>query len=259
MECSRFLDRIPGTGLKIAGDRNTEQLLSFMPGLFNIALLELFGLVSLQHGKPAEGKGWNIHRAHRVLFGDALLSAACTLYSADDFWLDLSDDEVCNKFQSVMQNYFPEWRNNLSMLETGFRDGTFILKVAHGKVWRRIAVRGEWSLEDLSSSILQAFDFDNDHLHCFTYKTRFGSSMRVHHPYMDEPPFTSDVRIGDVPLCEGESMEYVFDFGDHWEFNVKLESVEPVDRKMKKHMVIEKHGEAPAQYGHWNDEDEEWD
>ncbi|MDH3601191.1 MAG: universal stress protein [Candidatus Tectomicrobia bacterium] len=35
------------------------------------------------------------------------------------------------------------------------------------------------------------------HVVAFYYKNRFGARASIHHPYMDEPPFTTDVQVGD--------------------------------------------------------------
>jgi hypothetical protein len=46
----------------------------------------------------------------------------------------------------------------------------------------------------------------------------------------------------------------VFDFGDWWEFNVVLESIDEPDPKLKKAKVIDKKGKAPEQYPDYDEE-----
>ena len=92
----------------------------------------------------------------------------------------------------------------------------------HGKK-RRIATPADQALDALASAILDAVEFDHDHLYKFSYRNRFGVLERVNHPYMDEGPWTSEVLVGGVPLRVGQAMTYVFDFGDWWEFDVTLE------------------------------------
>ena len=53
------------------------------------------------------------------------------------------------------------------------------------------------------------------------------------------------MRIGDVPLRPGASITYLYDFGDRWTFDVRLERIAPVDRAMRKARILETHGEAP--------------
>ena len=100
-----------------------------------------------------------------------------------------------------------------------------------------------------------AVDFDSDHLEQFSYQNLIGIEKHVYHPYMDEWPKTSEVRVGDVPLQIGQSMTYTFDFGDNWEFDVMLEQVE-TDESIKSPKILEEHGEAPEQYPTWDDDDD---
>jgi hypothetical protein len=125
-------------------------------------------------------------------------------------------------------------------------------------MWRRITIPANCCLDDLSDMILRSVDFDNDHLHCFSWKSRYGWTVQVNHPYMDEPPFTTEFDIGSLSLKEGQSMTYVFDFGDHWEFNVQLERVEPTNPKIEHPQILESSGDSPQQYPDW-DEEEDWE
>jgi len=118
---------------------------------------------------------------------------------------------------------------------------------------RRIAIPGALPLEDLARTIIGAFEFTYDHLYQFSYRNRFGVETHANHPYMDEGPWASEVRVGDVPLQEGQSMTYLYDFGDQWEFEVTLEHVEPPDRAMKAPAICDARGEAPEQYPSWGE------
>jgi hypothetical protein len=73
-KCSTFMERIPGKGLKVAGDRQTELFtIPYSIGAYNLALLDLFGCVAIEEGQPEEGKGWVIARIKRTVFGEALI------------------------------------------------------------------------------------------------------------------------------------------------------------------------------------------
>jgi hypothetical protein len=118
-----------------------------------------------------------------------------------------------------------------------------------GNVRRQIALSAKGSLEDLAHGIIKAFGFDFDHLYDFTYKDRFGAIVNVSHPYCDEPPWTLDVRLGDLPLAAGEAMDFLYDFGDNWLFRVRLDRVAPPAAGFSRPVVLEAHGKAPPQYG----------
>ena len=250
---------IPDEGLKV--DKHEAGSLLYW-GLHNIALLDMFGLWRVEHGEAQEGKGWVIAEIRRTEFGDALRYLMTQGFSNDRV-LDIAfgDGEdtprqdgimVFDSYRELMAPYFPEWRNSLMLPPSGkYRDGVFTFKVSLGKAWRRVAIPANLTLEDLSISILSAFDFDNDHLHCFKYKDRFGRDVSVNHYYMDEPPYSDKVRIGETPLRPGETMEYVFDFGDNWRFDVLLEAIDPPKPEMKDAEIIESHGKAPKQYKDW--------
>ncbi len=260
--CRDFVKRLPKAGLRVAGDKQTESMIPFQPGLRNVALLDLFGLVSVWHGEPEPGKAWNISRVFRTPFGDALFRLLSDISSDEiELWWPVrnrrDEAEMFREFQTRLQPYFPEWRETLTLPQTAPRDGLHVFKVSLGKVWRRIAIPGKMSLEALSEAILDAFDFDNDHLHLFRYRNRFGIFEEVKHPYTEESPSTAEVKVGELPLGPGSTLEYLFDFGDNWLFEVRLEKLEPVHPEIRRPRVIERRGQAPSQYP--NFDDEEWD
>ncbi len=246
-----FFLLIPDEGLPIAEDKEAEHSLRYRPGWHNLGLLELFGLVSVQHGLPEPGKGWCIEQTNRTPLGDALLALLQTEFfgDMDNIWQLESEKIPFGVLQPALRPYFPEWENNLSVPEWAFREGTHIFKVSLGRIWRRIAIPADQTLDALAYAVLDAVEFDHDHLYRFQYQNRFGLLERVNHPYMeDEGPWTDEVLVGEVPLRVGQTMTYVFDFGDWWEFEVTLERVDP-DMAIEEPVVLEKHGEPPVQYG----------
>ena len=250
-EVQWFFHRVPDEGLPVAGNKEAEDSLRYWPGLHNLALLELFGLVAVRHGPPEQGKGWCIETIARTPWGDALLAALHAGFFGDvDNLLALESEEKVpfGVLQQALQPYFPAWRKNLSVPEWTLREGAHVFKVSLGRIWRRIAIPARLTLDDLASAILNAVRFDHDHLYLFSYHNRFGVEEQVHHPYSDEGPAADEVAIGDVPLRVGQTMTFLFEFGDRWEFDVALEHVDP-EMKIKKPVVLEKYGNAPKQYG----------
>jgi len=53
-------------------------------------------------------------------------------------------------------------------------------------------------------------------------------------------------------------MVYLFDFGDEWRFDVRLERIDPADGRIKKPKLLEEHGEAPPQYPNMEEDEEDW-
>jgi len=243
-----FFQRIPDAGIPVAGDKETENSIRYRPGWHNLGLLELFGLLTIQPAPPEPEQGWRIERISRTPLGDALLALLHATIVGDILALESEDKIPFGVLQPALQSYFPAWKNNLTLPEWAFRKETHVFKVSLGPIWRRIAIPGDAMLEDLAFAILNAVEFDHDHLDEFLYRNRFGVTEQVNHPEMDEGPWTSEVRVGDVPLRVGQGMTYVFDFGDWWEFEVNLERVDP-GMAINQPVVLEAHGEPPEQYG----------
>ena len=249
-----FFKRIPKTGLPVGGGSDAEYLLRYMPGLYNLGLMELFGLIAVQHGLPVQGKGWCIEHIRRKPWGDALLALLYAEFFGNlekIFELEDKKEVPFGVLQTVLRPYLPGWENNLFRREWSFRKGGHIFKVSLGRTWRRIAAGADETLDTLARAILRAVAFDNDHLYLFSYRNRAGALESVHHSYMDEGPWTSEVRIGEVPIRIGQAMTFLFDFGDNWKFNLVLEQVDP-DMDMDDPVILEGHGEPPEQYPKWD-------
>ncbi len=117
-------------------------------------------------------------------------------------------------------------------------------------------MQGNMTLERLSNAILNACEFDFDHLYRFTYTDRRGVATHINHPYMEDGHLWADeFHIGDLPLNVGQSMTYLYDFGDNWMFKIQLEKIDPKNSKMKNPVILESQGKAPEQY--WSDDYDE--
>lgn len=258
--------------------RTAQDSFSYYPGIHNLALMEMFGLLSITTGKPESGKGWRIQSIEALPLGTPLINLVKNAYLENDMsWPSEVDPSVpYGELQDTLQPYFPEWQKTLVLPSSEFRPHRHIFKVSLGKIWRRIAISGEATLADLSSYILSSIEFDSDHLDSYTYTNEMGRKVEVLHPYAEggfftpeESLHTDEVKIGSLPLSEGSVMEYLFDFGDCWTFQVLLESIEPDSNplqskttqkkaKRKKSPVgelLEGYGESPVQYpayeGEW--------
>jgi len=182
---SGLLKRIPDQGWDLTEVDEAERQLNYMLGLHNVALLDLFGLIVVEHGPLKPGAGWQIAHISRTPLGDALVHLFLD-YLIGDFGNMLKYgseiDVPFGELQPLLQPYFPQWRHNLALPEVSFQEGVFIFKVSLGRVWRRVALQSDITLQDLSNIILNAYRFDHDHLYCFTYTNQFGAAISVYHP-----------------------------------------------------------------------------
>ncbi|MFO7918412.1 MAG: hypothetical protein R6V13_10055 [Anaerolineae bacterium] len=179
-----------------------------------------------------------------------------------------------------------------------------------GRVWRKIEIGADRTLQDLHFAIQDAYDWDADHLYSFFMSGRawdknseyclpHGSSPwgfeveeseeeEVEASELLEDMFGEDGRdmlesLGitaddveglltdlvaseesrDVRTTTIESLDlevdkefmYLFDYGDEWRFKVRLHALnEDADPDLEYPRIVESVGDAPPQYGSWDDE-----
>jgi len=211
------------------------------------ALLELFGMLELPRGKPRQGESWRLTAVRLTKFGRAFLTRVRKSPDILGILRERQGDD-----DKWLADLFPEYPNCVNTLPGDahdFRDGVWQFKVSWGKVWRRLVIPAESSVDELVAGILNAFRFDIDHLYAFTVRDRSGRNVQIAHPAVDDAEYiTDEYAIGSLPLDPGQSMKLVYDFGDWWEFTVKLEKILPEDGKLRKAKLIAKDGKAPRQY-----------
>jgi hypothetical protein len=234
-----------------------QNSLNYWPGLHNLALMQLFGWIEITSLKPEAGKGWRVKQLKPLPLGDAMTTVVLQAHEDHEFvWASEQDfSHPWGELQPYFQSYFPEWQNNLAALDPpAHQTGTYIFKVSLDNIWRRISISSESTLDTLAGLILESIEFDSDHLDMFSFKNPMGRTIEVHNPFNDwqNGPFTDEVVIGDLPIKPGTSITYLFDFGDHWEFNVLLEEIQPGQPQRDSDKILERHGKAPEQYPSWD-------
>ncbi len=108
----------------------------------------------------------------------------------------------------------------------------------------------ESTLDDLMYWILRSVKFDSDHGYEFCFRDRQGRKLSLG-SFESLDGYAEDFEIGSLSLEPGQTLQLIYDFGDNWEFTVKLERIEPLDGKLKAPAILEKYGQAPEQYGDW--------
>ena len=96
-------------------------------------------------------------------------------------------------------------------------------------VWRQLLVTNQISLKRLHDMLQVVAGWDDRHLHEFVIdKQRYGPPA-PHEvvPVENEALF----RLHSLPLKDDTTFSYVYDFGDHWEIDVKVERIRPLDSK----------------------------
>jgi hypothetical protein len=238
--------------------------------LYQLALLDLFGLLDIKQPPREIVGGWMPARINPTPFGDAVFALLGTktepftghvLSDNEDEEEQEGEEEKeeedagpdgprLGAWQPVFQPYFPEWRENLVFPKREPREGTYLFKVSLGTIRRRIAMPADATLDDLVGWILRSVNFDSDHLFEITYRDQLGTMLSVSDPMSGDSPCADEILLGTLPLDPGQTMDLLYDFGDCWRFTIKLEHVEPPDAKAKAKTprIVESHGEAPEQY-----------
>ncbi len=221
-----------------------------------VALMELFGWVRLEFGEPAAGEGVRITAVERSNFGDAMVNVLHN-GTMNREWPTYIDETPADPgaLRPLFQSYFPDYKRALEAEELPYLDGTLVFRVSVGNAWRRIAAPDDATLDDLARTILDAFEFDMDHLYCFELRRPNGRKLRIACPYEnDAAAFTDDFALGQLPIAEGGTMTMIFDYGASWHFNIKLEEINP-SAKTDRPRVVAKAGKPPDQYGREDEED----
>ncbi|HLP87109.1 MAG TPA: plasmid pRiA4b ORF-3 family protein [Nostocaceae cyanobacterium] len=249
--CLSFWTKIPPEGLQINNYSEQDNFV-YYPGLHNLTLLHLFGLIELKSGKPQPSKGWRFTHIKSLPLGDAIMSAITASRSNinvedyDEFRLNFR--LAFETLKPHFQPYFPEWSKTFVINEGEFVQGIYIFKATLHDAWRRIAIPSEWNLDQVAMGVVQAFDFDPEHLYKFTYKDRLGRTFEFAHDFSEMYPDTCDFRLGDLSLEVGSHLQFIFDLLIEWEFDLFLEKVERDHDEITEIKILVSHGEPPEQY-----------
>ncbi len=156
-----FLRDLPEDGLQIAGKPQEKDRLLSAPGMYNLTLLSMSGMITIQDADPEPGKGWNIISIHPTILGSAIFQHLQNEFPdlRKEFWKEHWEDDSprdapIGKLQLLFEPFFPEWRHNLELGQYDAQEGIYVFKVTVWKdVWRRIAISGELPLDRLSDTV----------------------------------------------------------------------------------------------------------
>lgn len=111
------------------------------------------------------------------------------------------------------------------------------------KVWRRVLVPETITLQKLHSVIQSAFQWGGGHLHEFEAAgVRYGTLD----PDYDEPGSVLSERTRlTKAMTRSGTIDYVYDFGDHWQHRVKVEKVLPSMPDLKLPVCVDGANAAP--------------
>lgn len=140
--------------------------------------------------------------------------------------------------------------------------GSYVISVSIGTgCYRHIQISATATLFKLHQAILNAFEFDDDHMHAFFMDNKQWSQWDCYVSSKSEPTdrLTKRYSLQKVGLTKGKKFLYLFDFGDEWVFQCKV--LREVDENTDIPGVIRSVGEAPEQYPNYGEDwgEDEWD
>jgi len=154
----------------------------------------------------------------------------------------------------------------------------FIFKVAlagQKSIWRRIALSGNQTLDDLHEAIYDAFDRYDEHLYSFYFlpprvkkltRSNLCDAVEYACPFSceDDSPFSNpdipnaaETELVSLKLKPKQVFFYLFDFGDEWWHEITVEEIDAAREKGKYPRVLESRGDSPPQYPDMEDQEED--
>lgn len=132
-------------------------------------------------------------------------------------------------------------------------DGVYTFKVTYMKgIWRKLVLTGKHTMQDLHLLILEAYEFDDDHLYSFFMDGKKWSRKSIVSPLEHDGQKQADkICIGESGLIQGQSFKYLYDYGDEWTFDIVVEQIIEKDSSQLQPYIKESKGEAPDQYMDW--------
>lgn len=213
--------------------------------LWNISLRKLFGLYDWIPGKPSE----YIHD-HGMTSKDAKKLAIVS-----------HEDQSMQPFYLPFVPLFAEGTltKTLPRIQNSFQSGAYTLSVKYNKtIWRKIKLPATATMDDVHNEILDAYQFDDDHLYSFFTDGKKWSKHCIASPNdISESPDASKIQIGSIGMLKTQPLLYLYDYGDEWMFTVVLEEIDEQNTQNFEPYLIEAKGESPQQYFYEEDE-EEW-
>lgn len=104
------------------------------------------------------------------------------------------------------------------------------------EVFRTIEICGVRTLRELCWVILDAFDFDHDHLYEFCMDNRmYGRHAYRACPRYDEP--SVDITLDELALHKGQKFSLHYDFGDDWMFTITVFKISEVKEPIESRII----------------------
>ena len=107
------------------------------------------------------------------------------------------------------------------------------------EVYRNIEICGDETLDRLCQIILEAFDFDDEHL----YEFCMDNCMYSENSYQSDPEeddASTDIALDKLKLNKGQKFSLHYDFGDDWMFTITIHKINEVEESFEPRIIKSK-------------------
>ena len=106
-----------------------------------------------------------------------------------------------------------------------------VYPLGYGKeVYRKIEICGSYTLDDLCYTILDSFDFDDDHLYEFCMNNKKYDENN-YYAKPDEEEYSTNITLDKLNLIKGQVFSLHYDFGDDWMFRIRVSKIEEISKE----------------------------
>lgn len=214
----------------------------------DIRLMTMFGLLRLEWIGENEEDAKNKFRVKAIYMtetGNCLRELFTDSY---EFWFIPDMEKSLSAISKIIREVNAQMKKKLLSFwytEVKSEPDTIELKVELGSCIRTIKIGSQYTLDDLSFLILKSVKFDEDHLYYF--RTGYGNTKKTYYSPECQETFDTLIPLAELQLYEGMQLEYLYDFGDNWEFKITVSRITP--GLLEECLIKKVKGENPEQYG----------
>lgn len=136
-----------------------------------------------------------------------------------------------------------------------------VIPAFNSNIYRLLELDGSCTFAALSDLILDAFEFDHDHLYMFSLGRKPYDPNGIYSPGGRAEKRADRVRLQDVAPVKRNKYLYLYDFGDEWIFYITVMKIWEADQKISA-KVVQSQGtlcQYPNCEDDWDEDGNVWD
>ena len=140
------------------------------------------------------------------------------------FFYGNGEEQFMDRFQDLIET--DDLKQTFPREVEELFQGTYTFRLKHGKSTIRIQCYSILTMADLHDVIQQAYELPDGHLYSF-----FMTGKAWTEPSIDSPeewalkPSADEVLLGETGLKQGDTILYIYDYGEGWRVMIKVEEM----------------------------------